>query len=184
MRFSLLVACVVAVLFSPAVTTAQSGPSTAIVKPQPSPDSWSFTTYIDGYIAPHSSFLASPIFTADHDQLHLEARYGYEDRYLGSLWAGYNFTAGTSLKLALTPMLGVVFGQQTGVAPGLEGSLSYKRFYFSSSAQYVFAVKNRQSNFFYGWPQLAYAQRKWFRPGSPDQHAKVFTAKFKTECGR
>jgi hypothetical protein len=183
MRFSLLVACVVAVLFSPAVTTAQSGPSTAIVKPQPSPDSWSFTTYIDGYIAPHSSFLASPIFTADHDHLHLEARYGYEDRYLGSLWAGYNFTAGTSLKLALTPMLGVVFGQQTGVAPGLEGSLSYKRFYFSSSAEYVFDVKNRQNNFFYAWPQLTYAPLNWFRFGIAAQHTKVYNAKFKTDYG-
>ena len=105
MRTLSLVAFVAAALLLCANAGAQSGPSTAIVKPQPSPDTWSFTTYIDGYIAPHSSFLASPIFTADHDQLHLEARYGYEDRYLGSLWAGYNFTAGTSLKLALTPML-------------------------------------------------------------------------------
>src|ERR1700749_1964353 len=125
MRVLNVIALLAVTLLFGANARAQSGPSTAIVKPQPTADTWSFTTYIDGYIAPHSSFLASPIFTADHDQLHLEARYGYEDRYLGSLWAGYNFTAGTSLKLALTPMLGVVFGQQTGVAPGLKGSLSY-----------------------------------------------------------
>jgi hypothetical protein len=140
------VALAAVLLLSAGAAAAQSGPSSAVVKPQPT-DSWTFFTYIDGYIAPHSSFLASPIFTADHDHPHLEARYGYEDRYLGSLWAGYNSSARTNLKLQLTPMLGIVFGQQTGIAPGLEGALSYKRLSFSSSAEYVFDVKNRDNNF-------------------------------------
>jgi len=183
MRILNFIASLIAALLICSSVAAQSGPSTAIVKPQPAADAWSFTTYIDGYIAPHSSFLASPIFTADHNQLHLEARYGYEDRYLGSLWAGYNFSTGTNLKLQLTPMLGVVFGQQTGIAPGLEGALSYKRFSFSSSAEYVFDVKNRENNFFYAWPQLTYAPLSWLRFGIAAQHTKSFNAKFKTDYG-
>jgi hypothetical protein len=183
MRILNVIALLAVTLLVGANARAQSGPSTAIVKPQPTADTWSFTTYIDGYIAPHSSFLASPIFTADHNELHLEARYGYEDRYLGSLWAGYNFTAGTNLKLALTPMIGVVFGQQTGIAPGLEGSLSYKRFSFSSSAEYVFDVKNRQNNFFYAWPQATYGALRWLRVGIAAQHTKAFDSKFRTDYG-
>ena len=173
---------VVLLLFASAAA-AQSGPSTAIVKPPPTADSWSFTTYIDGYIAPHSSFLASPVFTADHDHLHLEARYGYEDRYLGSLWTGYNLSGGANLKWALTPMVGVVFGQRTGVAPGLEGSLSYKRLSFYSSAEYVFDVKNRDNNFFYAWPQLTYAPVNWLRVGIAAQHTKVYDTKLSTDYG-
>jgi hypothetical protein len=179
---SLFAALAAILLLSGTAALAQSGPSTAIVKPQPT-GSWSFTTYIDGYIAPHSSFLASPIFTADHNHLHVEARYGYEDRHLGSLWAGYNFATGSNLKLQLTPMLGVVFGQQTGIAPGLEGLLSYKRLTFSSSAEYVFDVKNRDSDFFYAWPQITYAPVNWFRFGIAAQHTKVYNSKFNTDYG-
>lgn len=183
MRVLRLVGSLAAAVCFCAIAAAQSGPSTAIVKPQPAPDTWSFTTYIDGYIAPHSSFLASPIFTADHNHLHLEARYQYEDRHLGSLWAGYNFSAGTKLKLQLTPMLGVVFGQQTGIAPGVEGALTYKRLSFSSSAEYVFDVKNRDNNFFYAWPQLTYAPRDWFRFGIAAQNTKVNNVKLATDYG-
>jgi hypothetical protein len=184
MRLPSSVAALAALLvLSANAASAQSGPSTAIIKPQPTPDAWSFTTYIDGYIAPHSSFLSSPVFTADHNHLHLEARYGYEDRYLGSLWAGCNFSGGSTLKWTLTPMLGVVVGQRTGLAPGLEGSLSYKPFSFSSSAEYVFDVKDHTNNFFYAWPQLTYAPVDWLRVGIAAQHTKLYNSKFNTDYG-
>ena len=182
MRMSSLVVSLAAILCLSANAAAQSGPSTAIVKPQPT-EAWSFTTYIDGYIAPHSSFLAAPVFTADHNHLHLEARYGYEDRYLGSVRAGYNFSGGTTLKWALTPMLGVVIGQGTGVPLGLEGSVTYKRLSFSSSAEYVFDAQNRDNNFFYAWPQLTYAPLNWLRIGIAAQHTKVYNTKFNTDFG-
>ncbi len=183
MRIPSLAAFFVAVSCLSAIAAAQSGPSTAIVKPQPTADTWLFTTYVDGYIAPHSSFLASPVFTADHNHLHLEARYGYEDRYLGSLWGGYNLSGGAKVKWTLTPMLGVVFGQRTGIAPGLEGSVSYKRLSFYSSAEYVFDVQNRDNNFFYAWPQLTYAPLNWLRVGVAAQHTKVYATKLNTDYG-
>jgi hypothetical protein len=178
---SFAVLAVVLLSFASAAA-AQSGPSTAVVKPQPT-DSWTFFTYIDGYIAPHSSFLASPVFTADHRHLHLEARYGYEDRYLGSMWAGYNFSGGSNLKWTITPMFGVVVGQRTGVAPGLEASLAYKRLSFYTSAEYVFDVKNRDNNFFYAWPQLTYAPVNWLRVGIAAQHTKLYNTKLSTDYG-
>jgi hypothetical protein len=183
MRISSPFAALAAILLlSASATAAQSGPSSAVVKPQPT-DSWTFFTYIDGYIAPHSSFLASPVFTADRKHLHLEARYGYEDRYLGSMWAGYNFSGGSKLKWTITPMFGVVVGQRTGVAPGLEASLAYNRLSFYTSAEYVFDASNRTNNFFYAWPQLTYAPVHWLRLGVAAQHTKVYNSKFNTDYG-
>lgn len=80
-------------------------------------------------------------------------------------------------------MLGVVFGAQTGIAPGLEGAVIYKQFSFSSSAEYVFDVKNRDNNFFYAWPQLTYAPLDWLRFGIAAQHTKVFNSGLKTDYG-
>ena len=59
-----------------------------------------------------------PVFTADHEWLHLEARYNYENLHTGSVWVGYKFTAGKKLVLDVTPMIGGVFGRTTGIAPG------------------------------------------------------------------
>ena len=45
-------------------------------------------------------------------------------------------------------MVGAVFGDTTGVAPGYEVSLSYKRIVFSSSGEYVFDTKKQNGSFF------------------------------------
>ena len=65
--------------------------------------------------------------------LHLEARYNYENLRTGSVWFGYNISAGKELVLNVTPMIGSVFGQSSGIAPGCEASLSYKRVTLSIS---------------------------------------------------
>ncbi len=57
-----------------------------------------------------------PTATVDHGWLHLEARYAYDAPRTGSVWVGWNFSWGDSLILSLTPMFGVVFGLEKGVA--------------------------------------------------------------------
>jgi len=69
-------------------------------------DPWSFSITADGYVVPHSEFFVSPIFTGDHNRLHLEARYNYEDRESASGFGGWNYETGTQVTLALTPMFG------------------------------------------------------------------------------
>jgi len=49
------------------------------------------------------------------------------------LWVRYNFSVGHKLVFDATPMIGGVFGNTTGVAPGNEASLSYKRMVLASS---------------------------------------------------
>ena len=81
---------------------------------------WEFSLATSGYLVPDDQSYGSPIFTADHQWLHLEARYNEEYLHTGSLWAGYNFSVGQKLVFDATPMFGVVFGSTTGVAPGYE----------------------------------------------------------------
>jgi hypothetical protein len=127
--------------------------------------SWSLSIIADGYVVPHAVFFVSPIIPTDRDWLHLEARYNYEDQSTGSLWLGHNFSGGRKLAWEVTPMIGGVFGNTTGIAPGFQASFSYKKFSLSSSGEYVFDSKQRSASFFYSWPQLTYSATHWLRAG-------------------
>jgi hypothetical protein len=142
--------------------------------PEKAANPWTYSLTVDGYIVPDMDgpSYASPVFTADHN-VHLEARYNYENQRTGSLWAGYDFTFGKTVQLALTPMIGGVFGRTTGIAPGLEMSLTYKKVEFSLSNEYVFDTSNSSGSFYYSWPQLTYSPVEWFRVGGVAQHTKA-----------
>jgi len=135
---------------------------------------WSFSLSTYGYIVPHDRSYVSPTFTADHEWLHLEARYNYENLETGSLWVGYNLSVGQSLVLEATPMIGGVFGNTTGVAPGYEVSLTYKRFELSTQGEYVFDTKDRTGSFFYNWNELTYSPVDWFRAGLVSQRTRAY----------
>jgi hypothetical protein len=84
---------------------------------------YAFSTAI--YVVRNDREYLNPTLTADRNWLHLEARYNYEALKTGSLWLGYNFSFGEKLTLEATPMVGGVFGDVTGFAPGYTASLSY-----------------------------------------------------------
>jgi hypothetical protein len=135
---------------------------------------WSFSLVTSGYLVPHDQSYASPTFTADRRWLHLEARYNYEYQQTGSLWAGYNFSAGDKLVLEVTPMVGTVFGNTTGIAPGCSLALTYKRVELSAQSEYVFNTDNRASNFFYTWNELTYSPTDWFHAGLVAQRTRAY----------
>jgi hypothetical protein len=101
-------------------TSSPPGPS-----PEAAMDSWSFTTSAYTYLVPDSQNYVNPNLAADRGWLHLEARYNYEALKSGSLWVGRNFKSGDKLALEVTPMVGGVFGDLTGIAPGYNLSVSY-----------------------------------------------------------
>jgi hypothetical protein len=150
--------------------------STHIPVPRPKPDNdqWSFVASGYGSIVPNDQSYFTPMFSADHRRLHLEARYNYEDQETGSLWAGYNFHLGEKLTFVATPMFGVVFGHMTAIAPGYEISLTWRRLNLSSQAEYVLNTNNRTSNFFYSWDELVYSPREWFHAGLALQHTRAY----------
>ena len=99
---------------------------------------WSFSVSALTYLLPDEPDYAQPTLAADHGRLHLEARYNYEGLHAGSAWAGCNFAVGSDVELALTPMIGVVFGDTSGVAAGYEASLLWRKLDLSSESEYVF----------------------------------------------
>ena len=125
----------------------------------------------------------SPVITADHKWLHLEARYNDENLHTGSTWVGYNSSWGENVVFEFTPMLGGVFGRTTGIAPGIEAALTYKKLQLSLSNEYVFDTGDRAGNFYDSWPQLTYSALEWLKVGLVAQHTKAFETRFKLQPG-
>jgi hypothetical protein len=135
---------------------------------------WSFGSSVYAYLIPHSHDYINPNLTADHGWFHLEARYNYEALDTGSLWVGYNFSVGEKLVFEATPMMGGIFGDTSGVAPGGNLSLSYKRFNVSSQSEYFVHSGGSSGNFFYTWSELTYSPWEWFRTGLVVQRTKAY----------
>ena len=149
----------------------------------PAAQPWEYNVVVDGYIIPDGTSYVDPVFTADHNWLHLEARYNYENLHTGSLWVGYNFSWGKKVQFSLTPMIGGIFGRSNGIAPGGEASLTYKRIQASISNEYVFDTDSKSRNFYYTWPQLTYSPVEWLHVGAVAQRTKVYHTPLDTQRG-
>lgn len=170
------------VLVTPSVLAAQQNRAGAATASSTA-ESWTFSLTVDGYLIPNEQGYASPVLTADHKSLHLEARYNDENLRTGSLWLGYNFSAGKNVALAVTPMIGGVFGRSTGIAPGFEASVIYRKLELSISNEYVFDTRTKSGNFYYAWPQLTYSPFDWLKVGLAAQHLKAFQTPLDTQRG-
>lgn len=123
---------------------------------------------------PDSRDYVQPTITADRAWLHLEARYNYEALDTGSAWVGYNFAGGEKLAWEFTPMLGGVFGETAGVAPGCKGSLSWWKLELYSEGEYVFDTRDSSESFFYNWSELTLAPVDWLRFGLVTQRTRAY----------
>jgi hypothetical protein len=154
----------------PPVTT---GPAAALPG-EAGEKTWSFAASAYTYIVPESREYVQPTFSADRDWLHLEARYNYENLETGSAWLGYNLGGGKKLAWEFTPMLGGVFGNTTGVAPGYKGSLSWWKLELYSEGEFAFDVGDSSESFFYNWSELSLSPLEWLRFGLAAQRTKVY----------
>jgi hypothetical protein len=134
---------------------------------------WSLSGTAYTYVVPADGNYVQPTFTADRRWLHLEGRYNYEALSTGSAWAGYNFSGGGRLAWEFTPMLGAVFGDTTGVAPGYKGSLGWWKLELYSEGEHVFATDAADS-FFYNWSELTLAPIERFRFGLVTQRTRAY----------
>lgn len=135
---------------------------------------WSFSASAYTYFVPDDRNYVQPTVTADRGWLHLEARYNYESLDTGSAWVGYNFSGGDKLTWEFTPLLGGVFGDATGIAPGFKASLSWRKLAYYSEGEYVFDTGNSSDSFFYNWSELTLAPVDWFRFGLVTQRTRVY----------
>jgi len=135
---------------------------------------WSFSLSATTYVVPDFQDYVQPTFTADRDWLHLETRYNYENLHTGSIWLGYNFSGGEKLEWEFTPMLGGVFGDTAGIAPGYRFSVTYWKLELSSEGEFVFDTRDKEGSFFYNWSELSISPVEWFRFGLVGQRTRAY----------
>jgi len=160
---------------APVATAPTSAATTTPDRPKDADDkAWSFSVSAYTYIVPDGRDYVQPTVTADRDWLHLEARYNYEALDTGSAWVGYNFSGGEKLAWEFTPMLGGVFGDTKGVAPGYKGSLGWWKVELYSEGEYVFDTDDSSESFFYNWSELTLSPVDWFRFGIVTQRTRAY----------
>ncbi|HEX6226835.1 MAG TPA: hypothetical protein VFZ52_20600 [Chryseolinea sp.] len=136
--------------------------------------SWQFNPDISFYFI-EDDFFILPVFRADKNKLHLEARYNYEDRETFSGWVGYNISGGNKLSYLITPMIGGVVGLTDGFAPGLEFTLALGRFELYNEMEYLFAANEPEENsYFYSWSDLTFSPTDWLWLGISGQRTRVY----------
>jgi hypothetical protein len=164
---------VVAILFSSRLSAQTSSSTPPANAPAPA-SPWDFNVNVSGYLVPGGQSYFSPTFTGDRDTLHVEARYNYEAQKTGSLWVRYDLSVGKKLELDATPMIGEVFGNVNGIAPGLELTVTYKKIQLYSANEYIFDTDTKAGNFFYTWTQLTYSPKPWFAFGYVVQRTRAY----------
>jgi hypothetical protein len=140
----------------------------------PPPPSWHLSVDVYTYFVPDESNYAQPTVTADRGRLRLEGRFNYEARNTGSLWLGCNFGGGDESWWAITPMVGAVFGDTKGVAPGYQGWISGRRLEFYSEGEFVVDTSSSSDSFFYNWSELTVAPVDWLRVGFVTQRTRAY----------
>ncbi|MCL4787688.1 MAG: hypothetical protein KJ070_12985 [Verrucomicrobia bacterium] len=141
---------------------------------EPKDEGWSFGVSAYQFFVPDDNDYFQPTITLDHKWLHLEGRYNYEDLHTASFWAGYNFGGGETVAWEFTPMLGGVFGDTAGLAPGYKGSVSWWWLELYSEGEYLFDSRDSSDSFFYNWSELTLNPVDWFRIGMVTQRTKVY----------
>jgi hypothetical protein len=126
------------------------------------------------YLVPDEVDYVQPTIAFDREWLHLEGRFNYEDLDTGSIWVGYNFSGGDKFSWEFTPMIGAVFGDTEGVAPGYKGSLSWWKLELYSEGEYMVDARESSDSFFYNWSELTIAPTDWFRIGMVTQRTKAY----------
>jgi hypothetical protein len=169
-------AAVISVVVVATTAPAQTTIPATNAAPEPEEETWSLALSAYTYFIPDDDDYVQPTITADHGRLHLEARYNYEDQNTASVWAGYNLAGGEKLAWEITPMLGGVFGDTSGVAPGYLASLSWWKFALYSEGEYVIDTGDSSDSFFYNWSELTFAPVEWFRFGMVTQRTRAYEA--------
>jgi hypothetical protein len=179
----LLALVAVAVVLGGGEARAQAAQDPAPTAAAPAEKAWSFSASAYAYLLPDERDYGQPTVAADRDWLHLEARYNYEGLHSGSAWLGYNFAVGTRVTLKLTPMLGGVFGDTAGIAPGYKLAVGWRTLDLSSESEYVFDAGDSEASFFYTWSELGFAPTDWLRVGLVVQRTKAYKTDFDIQRG-
>jgi hypothetical protein len=135
---------------------------------------WSHSASLFSYFVPDDQDFAQPTLAADRGRFHLEARYNYEALKTGSAWLGYTFSAGERLRMDITPMLGGVFGDLHGIAPGYGLTVGWSKLELYSESEYFFDFADESEDFFYNWSELSISPADAWRAGIAVQRTRAY----------
>jgi hypothetical protein len=143
---------------------------------------WDFAMEYFHYVGIDES-IPEGTFYGDHGDLHLEARFNYEDIDTASLFAGKRFTFGKEVEFSLVPMAGVLFGNTEGLAPGFIINISWGMLNFYSESEYIFDFSGRENDFFYEWMELVLKPIDWLYFGLAFQKFQLFETPYEYQRG-
>ena len=168
------IAAAAALLLSALTCAAQDGNGFPASSLNAASTGWAYSATAQYYSFRDQDDFTLAVATAEHGPLHLEARYNYEAIDSGSLFAGWKFSGGEKLTYELTPILGAVFGQKEGIAPGFEAALAYGVADFYIEAEYVRDLEVKEDSFTYAWSEFGFTPWEWLRFGFVGQRTMVY----------
>jgi hypothetical protein len=80
-------------------------------------------------------------------------------------------------------MLGGVFGDTAGIAPGYKASLGWRKLELATEGEVVLDAGSSSDSFFYTWSELGLAPVDWFRFGIVVQRTKAYETEFDIQRG-
>jgi hypothetical protein len=136
-----------------------------------------------GWVVPEQDNFGMADAWLDVGRLHVEGRYNYEGLRTGSVFVGANASAGDSVTIAATGMMGAVFGDTDGVAPGFRITLTWWKLDLSTEDEIVIDPWNPENSFVYSWSELGLSPWDWLRVGLVAQRMRVLRTELAFERG-
>jgi hypothetical protein len=155
----------VAALLAPAPRGHAADPPPPAATAVPAAPAVEAEAVVYGYVVPEQDNFAIVDAMVDVGRLHIEGRYNYEALRTGSIFVGANASAGDKLTIAGTAMLGAVFGDIDGVAPGFRLTLTWWKLELMTEDEIVIAPREPNNSFFYSWSELGLSPLSWIRVG-------------------
>jgi hypothetical protein len=85
--------------------------------------------------------------------------------------------------LEFTPLLGGVFGDTVGIAPGYRFTLGYWKLELASESEYLIDTRDSAGSYFYTWSELSLSPVDWFRMGLAIQRTRLYQSEFDVQRG-
>jgi hypothetical protein len=173
-RLSIAIIAAAALLLGAVTCSAQEASLASAPSSTADASGWSYSATGMYYSFRNQDDFTLAVATAEKGPLHIEARYNYEAIDSGSLFIGWKFSGGKKLTWEVTPILGAVFGQKEGIAPGFEASIAYGIVDFYTEMEYVRDLEVRQDSFTYSWNELGFSPLEWLRFGLVGQRTMIY----------
>ena len=148
----------------------------ADVPPPPPKAEQAWSAYLQTFYLdpPDGDGYLSGILAADKGQLHVEARWAYEDRDTASFFGGWTIPFEGDVHGSVRPMLGFAFGDSDGVIPAVSLDVGWNKLRFTSDAEYLIATSSDTQDFIYSWNELTWAFSDRFAVGLVAERTNVF----------